>query len=64
MKTLDNYNVQELHSDELLTIDGGEPITAAAVAGAVAVGAAAVGVVLVGAAVGYGIYKLVDWATS
>ncbi len=64
MTNLGAYNVQELQSDELLTIDGGEPITAGAVAVAVGVGVAAVGVVLVGAAVGYGIYKLVDWATS
>ena len=55
--------MKNLELNELRSVEGGvEPITGAA-AVAVAVGGAAA-VIIVGAAVGYGVYRLVDWATS
>jgi hypothetical protein len=44
----------------MIETEGGiAPIVVAA-----AVVGAGVGVIIIGAAVGYGIYKLIDWATS
>ena len=54
--------MKNLELNELQSVQGGEPITGIAAA-AIVVGSAA-GILIVGAAVGYGLYKLVDWATS
>jgi len=56
---LKSLNLQELSVNESREIDGGVA-PAIAVAAAVGVG---LGVIVVGAAVGYGIYCLVSWAT-
>jgi lactobin A/cerein 7B family class IIb bacteriocin len=50
----------DLSYEEMIETEGGiAPIVVAA-----AVVGAGVGVIIIGAAVGYGIYKLIDWATS
>ncbi len=50
----------DLSHEEMIETEGGiAPIVVAA-----AVVGAGVGVIIIGAAVGYGIYKLIDWATS
>lgn len=49
----------ELNSDELRNTDGGHPVLVVIAAVVVIRGA-----LIVGAAVGYALYKLVDWATS
>jgi lactobin A/cerein 7B family class IIb bacteriocin len=50
----------DLSHKEMIETEGGiAPIVVAA-----AVVGAGVGVIIIGAAVGYGIYKLIDWATS
>ena len=56
---LDALNLTELNFEEKRDIDGGVPhaLAVAAVCGA------GLGVILVGCLVGYGIYRLVDWAT-
>lgn len=57
---LKSLNIEELSIQESREIDGGvAPVIA--VAAAVGVG---LGIIVVGAAVGYGIYCLVDWATE
>ena len=49
----------DLSHEEMIETEGGiAPIVVAA-----AVVGAGVGVIIIGAAVGYGIYKLIDWAT-
>ena len=58
---LEALNLKEISFHESKKIDGGVVAPAIAVAAAVGVG---LGVIIVGAAVGYGIYLLVDWATS
>lgn len=57
---LQALNLKEISVQEQVEINGGMP-HAVAVAAACGVG---LGVVLVGCAVGYGVYKLVQWATS
>ena len=57
---LESMNLNEISLDESKQINGGVPVALAVVAA----GATVCGVILVGCAVGYGIYKLVDWATS
>lgn len=52
-----------MSEDELINAEGGHPIVAA-VAVAAGVGVGVVGLLVVGAAVGYGVYRLVDWATD
>jgi lactobin A/cerein 7B family class IIb bacteriocin len=58
---LEAFNLEEISLQESKEIDGGVVPAAVAVAAACGVG---LGVIIVGAAVGYGIYCLVDWATS
>ncbi len=54
------FNLEEINYQESKQIDGGAaPVIA--VAAAIGVG---LGIIIVGDAVGYGIYLLVDWATS
>lgn len=52
-----------LTEEELTIAEGGNPIVVAVVVAA-GVGAGVVGVLIVGAAVGYGVYRLVDWITD
>ena len=60
MEALKIDGLVEMSNDEMDNTDGGiAPIVIAA--GIVGAG---VGVIIIGAAVGYGIYKLVNWATS
>ena len=57
---ISKLNLTELSINEQKEIDGGvHPI----VAGAAVVGTG-LAIIVIGACVGYGIYKLVDWATS
>jgi lactobin A/cerein 7B family class IIb bacteriocin len=56
---IERFDVVELNSEEMKSIEGGHPVVAV-VAVIVVVGAA----LIVGAAVGYALYCLVDWATS
>jgi hypothetical protein len=57
---LEALNLKEMSIQESKETDGGV-IHAVAVAAACGVG---LGIILVGCVVGYGIYRLVDWATS
>jgi|TARA_B110000037_G_C17123440_1_gene506929 hypothetical protein len=59
---LEKYNIKELKLDEQESTNGGEIVSGVA-AVAVIVGVS-LGAVLIGAAVGYGVYRLVSWATS
>jgi hypothetical protein len=56
------FSVVELKNSELNNTNGGVPW--ALIGAYAAAGATGVGIIIVGAAVGYGVYKLVDWATS
>ena len=50
----------DMSNKEMVDTEGGvAPIVVAA-----AIVGAGIGVIIVGAVVGYGIYKLIDWATS
>jgi hypothetical protein len=57
---LDVLNLEEISFQESQETNGGAVPAAVAVAAACGVG---LGVILVGAAVGYGVYCFVDWAT-
>ena len=60
MEALKIDGLTDLSQKEMIETEGGiAPILVAA-----AVVGTGVGIIVVGAAVGYGIYKLVDWATS
>lgn len=60
MEALKIDGLTDLSQKEMFETEGGiAPIVVAA-----AVVGAGVGIIVVGAAVGYGIYKLIDWATS
>ncbi len=60
MEALKIDGLEEMSHHEMDKTDGGvAPIVVAA-----AVVGAGIGVIVVGAAVGYAIYKLVNWATS
>ena len=60
MEALKIDGLTDLSQKEMIETEGGiAPIVVAA-----AVVGAGVGIIVVGAAFGYGIYKLIDWATS
>jgi hypothetical protein len=56
---ISKLNLKELSINEQKEIEGGHPVVVVA-----AVVCTAVSLVVIGAVVGYGIYKLVDWATT
>jgi lactobin A/cerein 7B family class IIb bacteriocin len=60
MEALKIDGLTDLSQKEMIETEGGiAPIVVAA-----AVVGAGVGIIVVGAVFGYGIYKLIDWATS